>query len=93
MLTVPTATRERIAEFYNLQFVTKEAVTSLGFSPIETVIANQLDFKLKLMMKDGVGSLCCVAYACWEDPDQQRDELEWRMLQIVLVKIADPTAS
>ena len=53
MLNVPTATRERIAEFYNLQFVTKEAVTSLGFSPIETVIANQLDFKLKLMIKDG----------------------------------------
>ena len=64
----------------------------MGFSPKETVVANQLDFQLKLMIQDGVGSLCCVAYACWEDPDQQRDEQEWRMLQIVLVKVTDPTA-
>ena len=92
MLTIPTATRERINEFYNLQFVTKEVVTSLGFSPIETVLANQLDFKMKLMIRDGVGSLCCVAYDCWEDPDQLKDVQEWRMLQVVLVKTTDPTA-
>ena len=76
MLTIPTATRERINEFYNLQFATKEVVTSLGFSPIETVLANQLDFKMKLMIRDGVGSLCCVAFGCWEDPDQLKDVQE-----------------
>ena len=92
MLTIPTATREKINEFYNLQFATKEVVTSLGFAPIETVLANQLDFKMKLMIRDGVGSLCGVAFNCWEDPDQLKDVHEWQMLQVVLVKTTDPTA-
>ena len=92
MLTIPTATREKINEFYDLQFATKEMVTNLGFSPIETVLANQLDFKMKLMIRDGVGSLCGVAFNCWEDPDQLKYVHEWQMLQVVLIKTTDPTA-
>ena len=92
MLTIPTATREKINEFYDLKFATKEMITNLGFSAIESVLANQLDFKMKLILRDGVGYLCGIAFNCWEDPDQQKYVQEWRELQVVLIKTTDPSA-
>ena len=92
MLTIPTATREKINEFYDLQFATKEMITNLGFSAIESVLANQLDFKMKLILRDGVGYLWGMAFNCWEDPDKQNFVQEWRELQVVLIKTTDPSA-
>ena len=91
MLTIPTATREKINEFYDLKFATKEIITNLGFSAIETVLANQLDFKMKLIIQDGVGFLCGFAFNCWEDPDQLKYVHEWRMLKVMLIKTTDPS--
>ena len=92
LLTVPTAKQERINEFYNLSLISKDTVKSLGFSVNEKVSENQLEFQLKLLIEDGAGFLCCVAYASWLDPDQHRHEQEWRMMRIALVTISDPTA-
>ena len=92
MLTIPTATREKINEFYDLKFATKEMITNLGFSAIETVLANQLDFKMKLIIRDGGGFFCGFAFNCWEDPDQLKYVHEWRMLQVILIKTTDPSA-
>ena len=92
LLTVPTAKQERIAEFYNLSLISKDTVKSLGFAANEKVSENQLEFQLKLLIEDGAGSLCCVSFASWGDPDQHRHEQEWRMMQIALVTITDPSA-
>ena len=84
LLTVPTAKQERIAEFYNLSLISKDTVKSLGFAANEKVSDNQLEFQLRLRIENGAGSLCCVSFASWGDPDQCRHEQEWRMMQIAL---------
>ena len=71
MCSIPTATRQQINEFYELNLATKEMITNLGISAIESVQANQLDFKMKLILRDGVGYLWGIAFNCWEDPDKQ----------------------
>ena len=50
MCSIPTATREKIQEFYDLTVTSKEKVTNLGFSPKVTAVANQLDFEMQLKM-------------------------------------------
>ena len=92
MCSIPTATRQQINEFYELNVATKEMITNLGISAIESVQANQLDFKMKLIQRDGVGYLCGIAFNCWEDPDKQNFVQEWRELQVVLIKTTDPSA-
>ena len=83
---IPTATRQPINDFYELNIATTEMIRNIGIPAIEFVQPNKLDFKMKLILREGIGYLWGIAFTCWEDPDKQNFVQEWRELKVVLIK-------
>ena len=89
---IPTATRQPINDFYELNYATTEMIKNIGIPAIEFVQPNKLDFKMKLILREGIGYLWGIAFTCWEDPEKQNFVQEWRELKVVLIKTTDPSS-
>ena len=89
---IPTATRQPIKDYYELDMATTEMIKNIGIPAIEFVQPNKLDFKMKLILREGIGYLWGIAFTCWEDPDKQDFVQEWRELKVVLIKTTDPSS-
>ena len=89
---ISTATRQPIKDYYDLDMATTEMIKNIGVSAIEFVQPNKLEFKMKLILREGVGYLMGIALACWDDPEKQDMVQEWREVKVILIKTTDPSA-
>ena len=92
LCVIPTATRQPINDYYELNFATNEMIKNIGIPAIEFVQPNQLDFKLKLILREGIGYLWGIAFNDWDDPDKQNFVKQWREIKVVLIKTTDQSA-
>ena len=92
LLNIPSTEPEMIQPHYHLTTLSLDKVKSLGFPTSEKTNANLLEFQMKLLVENGRGFLCGVSFAAWNDPYRQRHGMEWRMVEINLVKLSDPAA-
>ena len=92
LLNIPSTEPKMIQPHYHLTTLSLDKVKSLGFPTSEKTNANLLEFQMKLLVENGRGFLCGVSFAAWNDPYRQRHGMEWRMVEINLVKLSDPAA-
>ena len=72
---ISTATRQPIKDYYELDMATTEMIKNIGVPAIEFVQPNKLGFKMKLILREGIGYLMGIALACWDEQDMVQ---EWR---------------
>ena len=89
---IPTAKKQQIHDSYELEKPSTEMIKMIGAQASELVQPNKLSFKLKIILKDGIGYLMGVALAAWDDPENQEMTQDWREIKIILVRTTDPMA-
>ena len=89
---ISTATRQPIKDYYELDMAMTEMIKQIGVPAIEFVQPGKLDFKMKLILREGIGYLWGVALASWDDPETQDIVQEWREFKVMLIKTTDPSA-
>ena len=89
---ISTATRQPIKDYYELEMATTEMMKMIGVPASELVQPNKLSFKMKLILREGIGYLMGIALACWDDPEKQDMVQEWREVKVILIKTTDPSA-
>ena len=89
---IPTAKKQQIHDSYELEKPSPEMIKMIGAQASELVKPNKLSFKLKIILKEGIGYLMGVALAAWDDPENQEMTQDWREIKIILVRTTDPLA-
>ena len=89
---IPTAKKQKIHDSYELEKPSPEMIKMMGAQASELVQPNKLSFKLKIILREGIGYLMGVALAAWDDPENQDMSQEWREIKIILVRTTDPMA-
>ena len=89
---IPTAKKQKIQEYYELEKPSQETVKLMGNQASELAKPNKITFRFKIILKENSAYLIGVALAAWNDPANQELTQDWRELRILLAHTTDPLA-
>ena len=65
---IPTAKKQKIQEYYELEKPSPETMKLMGNMASELAKQNKIRFRFKIILKESIVNLIGVALAAWNDP-------------------------